>query len=460
MTFATKIVAAVAASLVIAGVGYGAYRIGMQRGMQMAAPAPVPAKQALIDPSNWSVPEGEEATRRHQRDGLKAGDVDPLTGRRIAYYHDPMSPGKQFTAPGKSPFMDMMLVPMYADADTDAPDTGRVTISPRVAQNLGVRTAPVIEAPLAPRVTAVGAIAFNERDQAVLQARAQGFVEKVMVRATQDYVGKGQPLVELYFPDWVAAQEEFLSVRRMKGDDLTMLVDGARQRMRQVGMSEADIAAVEASGRTQPRTTLHAPIGGLVTEIAVREGMTVMPGATLFRINGLGTVWANAEVPETVAAFVRPGMQVVAHAPSLAGTALQGRVQSLLPEVNPQTRTIKARVELANPQGKLVPGMFVQIDLAATKTRPVLLVPSEAIIQTGMRTVVMVAEEGGRFRPVDVETGDEVDGQLEIRRGLSAGQRVVLSGQFLIDSEASLRGLSQRLNAETAPSRPMGTKGM
>ena len=449
MTRTTAIVATIAAAAAIGG-AYGAYRLGMKHGTQMSPPPPsaVAPTPVTEDPSAWTIAQGQEATRRHERDGIKAGDVDPAVGRRILYYHDPMVPGKQFTAPGKSPFMDMMLVPMYAG--TDSADTGNVTISPRISQNIGVRTAPVVEASLAPQVSAVGAIAFNERDQAVVQARAQGFVEKLHVRATQDPVKKGDPLVDLYFPDWIAAQEEFLSVRNMRGRDLAPVEDGARQRMRQAGMSDEQIAAVEATGRTQPRTTLRAPIGGVVAEIAAREGMTVMPGATLFRINGLRTVWANAEVPESVAALVRPGMKVVAHSPALPGVVLQGRVQTMLPEVNAQTRTRKARIELDNASGGLVPGMFVQIELAGAASARVLTVPSEAVIHTGRRAIVMLAEEGGRFRPVEVETGSEAGGQTQIRRGLTAGQRVVLSGQFLIDSEASLKGLEDRSSAEPA----------
>jgi Cu(I)/Ag(I) efflux system membrane fusion protein len=448
----TGIFTAVIAAAVAAGLA--AYQIGMQRGMRMSAPAGTTptGKTATIDPSAWTLAQGQDATTRHVRDGIKAGDVDPVTGRRILYYHDPMVPGKQFPAPGKSPFMDMLLVPVYAGGEGS--DPGGVTISPRIAQNIGVRTALVVEAAMAPRVSAVGSNAFNERDQVVVQARTQGYVEKLYVRATLDRVGKGQPLVDLRFPDWIAAQEEFLSVRSMQGRDLAPVLEGARQRMRQAGMSDEQIAVVERTGQTQARMTLHAPIGGVIGEIAVRDGMTVMPGATLFRINGLSTVWANAELPESVAALVRPNMKVTARSPAVPGTLMQGRVQALLPEVNAQTRTLKARIELDNPGWKLVPGMFVQLDFASVPTATALAVPSEAVIETGQRSVVMLAEENGRFRPIEVETGREAGGQTEIRRGLSAGQRVVVAGQFLIDSEASLKGLEARLGKGAAADMP------
>jgi len=446
---------ALIAAGILGGAGYGLYAIGMQRGMGMAQPpafataagsAPAPAV-AATQAVPQGIAEGEDATRRHIATGIKAGDVDPATGKKVLYYHDPMVPGNKFDKPAKSPFMDMMLVPVYADNDSDG---SRVTVSPRIQQNLGVRTAQVTEGMLSPQVSAVGNVAFNERDQAIVQARATGYVERLHVRATLDRVAKGQPLVDLYVPDWIAAQEEFLSVRRMQGTDLAVLVDGARQRMRQVGMSDDQIRLVEKSGKTQPRITLVAPIEGVVVELMVREGMTVTSGATLFRINGLSTVWANAEVPEGQSALLRPGAKVQARSAAAPGTLIDGKVQAILPEVNAATRTLKARVELANPGGRLVPGMFVQMQFADMRAEKALLVPTEAVIQTGKRMVVMLAEENGRFRPVDVEAGIESGGQTEIKRGLQAGQRVVVSSQFLIDSEASLRGVEARLNGEPA----------
>jgi membrane fusion protein, copper/silver efflux system len=177
-----------------------------------------------------------------------------------------------------------------------------------------------------------------------------------------------------------------------------------------------------------------------------------MAGATLFRINGLGTVWANAEVPESQAALLRPGAKVQASSPAAPGAKFEGKVQAILPEVNPTTRTLKARLELANADGALVPGMFVQMQFMDMRNEKALLVPTDAIIQTGKRTVAMLAEDNGRFRPVDVEIGIESNGQTEIKRGLQAGQRVVVSSQFLIDSEASLKGIEARLNVEPKPS--------
>lgn len=456
-----SLVGGLMAGIFLAAVGYGLYTLGLKRGAHVAnnAVLTTPAQGALppasaaassgVSPStNQAIPQGiaqgEDATRRHIAAGLKAGDIDPVTGSKILYYHDPMVPASKFDKPAKSPFMDMMLVPVYAAGDADQ---GNISVSPRVQQNLGVRTAVVIEGVLTPAVTAVGSIAFNERDQTVVQARATGFVERLYVRATLDRVTRGQPLADLYVPEWVAVQEEFLAIKRMQGSQLASLVDGARQRMRQAGMSDAQIRQVESSGKAQARVTVTAPIGGVVVELLAREGMTVMAGATLFRINGLSTVWANAEVPESESALLRPGASVQVRSPAVPDTTFTGKVQALLPQVNVATRTLQARVELANPGARLVPGMFVSMRFADMQAGKTLLVPSEAVIQTGRRSVVMLAEDNGRFRPVDVESGLESGGQTVIRRGLEAGQRVVVSSQFLIDSEASLKGVEARLNA-------------
>ncbi len=436
------IVLALAVAAVLGAGGYGIYSLGMNRGIALSgsnASSPATTGEALD-----GIAAGEEATRRHLKQGIKAGDVDPVTGKAILFYQDPMVPGKRFDSPGKSPFMDMMLVPVYAGGDVDQ---GTVTVSPRIQQNLGIRTAEVVSGSLTPRVEAVGAIAYNERAQVLVQARATGYVEQLHVRATLDHVRKGQPLVDLYVPDWVAAQEEYLSVRHMQGSDLAGLIDGARSRMRQAGMSEDQIQLIETSGKIHPRITLTAPVNGVIAELTAREGMTVIQGAALFRLNGLDTVWANAEVPESQLGSVHPSSMVEARLPAVPETVFKGRVQAILPEVNPGTRTIKARVELVNQNGALSPGMFVNMTFVTAGGREALLIPSEAVIRTGKRNVVIVAEADGKFHQIDVETGLDNSGQIEIRRGLEAGQRVVISGQFLIDSEASLTATATRLGS-------------
>ena len=245
-------------------------------------------------------------------------------------------------------------------------------------------------------------------------------------------------------------QEEYLSAKRFRTDvdalALGGLGDAAAQRMRLAGMTDEQIRVIDASGALQPRFTIKSPIDGVVGELSIREGMTVASGATLFRLNGLATVWVNAEVPESVAAGVRPGNVVQARTPALPDSVFKGHVSEILPEVNATTRTLKARIELANPGGQLVPGMFATIDFTPTHRKDAVLVPSEAVIRTGKRTVVILAQGDGRFAPVDIETGIESRGQTEVRKGVRAGDTVVISGQFLIDSEANLKAAITRMS--------------
>lgn len=424
---ARSIVVSIAVAGLLGVAGFGLYQLGVKRGTKLSVPADNPVSHN------------------------DASQSTAFSDKKILYWHDPMVPGQKFDKPGKSPFMDMQLVPVYADGVSDE---GNVTISPRMQQNLGLRTAEVVEGAIAHTVETVGTVAFNERDLLVVQARNSGFVEKLYVRASLDVVRKGQPLAELYVPDWVSAQEEFLSARRIASTGLESirdrLVDGARQRMRLVGMTEEQIHLVDSTGTVQARFTVHSPLSGVVVELGAREGMTVVAGAPLFRINGLDTVWINAEVRENQADEVHRGAAVEARTPALPGKVFRGTVGALLADVNPATRTVKARIEIANPVGQLTPGMFATVNFAQPSHKKTLLVPTEAVIQTGTRSIVIVEQGPGQFAPVNVAVGVETDGKSEILRGLFAGQKVVVSGQFLIDSEASLKSSATRMEAPQA----------
>mgnify|MGYP000203417549 CR=1 FL=1 len=434
--------------LLIVAVGYGAYQWGMQQGMEMSTmPAETGSDKTTENPSGWSIAEGEAATRRHMEKGLKAGDIDPVTGRKILFYQDPMVPGNQFESPGKSPYMDMMLVPVYQGADNDSSgEEAVVSINSRIQQNFGLRTAPVSREDITSTISTVGNIAWNEREQVNIQARAMGYVEKLYVETSLERVSKGQALMAIYVPEWLAVQEEYLALINMQGEDLAELISASIARMRQAGMSEAQIRKVRETGKLQPHLTITSPINGVVTELEIREGMTTLPGSTLMRINGLDPVWADAEVPEQQVNQVSSGDPVIATTPAFPGKEFTGRVQRLLPQVDPITRTVKARMILDNPDGELLPGMFVDMVLAGKQIEQALMVPTEALIRTGKRTLVMVAMDNGSFRPVEVITGIEANGKTQIKQGLKEGERVVTSGQFLLDSEASLSGVEARLS--------------
>jgi membrane fusion protein, copper/silver efflux system len=358
--------------------------------------------------------------------------------KRVLYWYDPMRPDVQFDAPGKSPFMDMDLVPKYADEGNDA---GIVRIDPRMAQNLGIRTTAVTRGTVAQRVDAVGAVEVDERLIFAVESRAAGWVERLHVRAEGDPVRRGQVVAGVYSPELYSAQEE-LVLAAQSGD--AGLIAATRQRLALQGMSESQIREVLDSGRAQRQTRIAAPSSGVVTELNVREGQQVGPGMPLMRIADLSRVWITVEIPESLSAAVRIGMPATARLGALPGRHFEGTMDYVYPKLEAVTRTVRARLVFDNRDGALKPGMFANVGIDAGAQLDVLRVPSEAVIRTGRRTVVIVAEGEGRFRPVPVELGPEQDGQIAILSGLAEGQRVVTSGQFLIDSEASLQGAYQR----------------
>ncbi|MBX3624157.1 MAG: efflux RND transporter periplasmic adaptor subunit [Rhizobacter sp.] len=363
-------------------------------------------------------------------------------GRKVLYWYDPMMPQQKFDKPGKSPFMDMQLVPKYAD---EVP-AGGVAVDPRLSQTLGWRTATVEKQRVGSGVDVVATVQLNERDVATVQARSGGFVQQVGRMAPGDVIAAGALIAELLVPEWTAAQQEYLSVRAT-GD--AALTAAARQRLVLLGVPPATIEQVEKSGQPQALVAVRAPIGGVLQELGVRAGMTVSQGMTLARINGLATVWLEAALPEAQAFAARPGQPVEVRFSAFPGETRQGRVSAILPQANTDTRTLKLRIEMPNPQGRLRAGMFAQVRLAGDE-REALVVPSDAVIRTGQRAVVYVVTAPGRYEPVEVRVGREFGSQLEVLQGLQPGQQVVVSGQFLIDSEASMRGVAPRAAASGA----------
>jgi Cu(I)/Ag(I) efflux system membrane fusion protein len=354
----------------------------------------------------------------------------------VLYWYDPMVPGQRFDEPGKSPFMDMMLVPKCAG---EAAEAG-VQIDPGLVQNFGIRTSAAEFGVLEPEITVTGVLAYNSRNVAIVQPRAGGYVQRTYGLAQDDVVGRGAPIVDILVPDWGGAQREYLAV--LDTGDQT-LGDAMRQRMRLLGMTNAMIASVERTRRVQNTFTVTAPAGGAVTMLGVRPGMTVMEGQTLAEITGFSPIWLEASVPETQAASVRQGQSISAALAAFPDERFAGRIVAILPSADAASRTITVRAELSNPRGRLKPGMFAQVSLSPD-TRRALLVPSEAVIRTGRRNLVMLKQDEGAFLPAEVEIGREANGRTEILKGLAEGEQVVTSGQFLIDSEASLAGIDIR----------------
>ena len=375
-----------------------------------------------------------------QRGGPATEAGSGQSGRKILYWYDPMVPLEHYDNPGARSSMGMTVQPKYADEGGAPGAASGVTVNPAAMQNLGIRIVSAQLGSLAATLNVTGSIDFNQRDVAVIQARSGGFVARVYARAPGDVVRAGAPIADVQLPEWGGAQTEFLAVRRLGRPDLTA---AARQRLKLLGMSDGLIASVERSGRTNGTVTITSPISGVIQTLDVRAGMTLAQGQTLAQVTGIGTVWLNAAVPEAQAGSVRVGQSASATLAAFPAETFGGRIVAILPTAQADSRTVTVRIELPNRGGRLRPGMFAQVTLGGTASTA-LLVPSEAVIRTGTRTLVMLATGNGRYQPAEVRTGREGGGQTEILEGLAVGEKVVASGQFLLDSEASLTGIEAR----------------
>jgi membrane fusion protein, copper/silver efflux system len=355
-----------------------------------------------------------------------------------SYWYDPMHPSQHFDRPGKSPFMDMQLVPKYAGraASNGGSGPAGIEIDPRVVQNLGIRLARVEQGSFACAVDTVGLVAVDEHRIEAIQVREPGWVERLYVRAVGDAVRRGQPLAGVYSPDLLATQQEFLIAHTFKDPNL---IEAARRRLGLFGLSDSQIARIEKTGQVERRIDYYAPVDGYVMDLGARQGAAVEPGATLFQLANLSSVWLIAEVPEAQAAWIKTGNAAEARVPALPGERFEGKVDYLYPELTQATRTLKVRVVINNPGRHLRPGMFATAHLEGATQESVLMVPTEAVIKTGARSIVILTDDAAHFRPAVVRVGAEHDGRSEILQGLTVGQNIVASGQFLIDSEANLR---------------------
>jgi Cu(I)/Ag(I) efflux system membrane fusion protein len=381
----------------------------------------------------------------------------PEAERKVLYWYDPMRPEVKFDKPGKSPFMDMQLMPKYAD---EAPGAG-VSIDPRMAQNLGVRTAAAEAGTFWRRVDTAGSVQADERRIVSVQSRVSGWIERLHVRAVNDPVARGQALAEIYAPDLLAAQEEYLLLvtQQDASEQDRQLAQAARQRLSLLGLSETQIERIRASGKAQRSLDVYAPIGGIVQELGVREGAQVNPGMSMFTLVDLSSVWVIAEVPEDQLAWIGTGRSAKVRIGAYPGEEFDGRVDFIYPGVNPETRTVRARLSVSNAALKLKPAMLAEVTIFGGPKRQVLLVPTEAVIRTGTRSLVIVSDGPGKFRAVPVKLGMEGSGKTEVVSGLEAGEQVVVSGQFLLDSEANLRAGLSRLEGSTPKDEHAGHKG-
>lgn len=413
----------------------------MKRALMMLTAALLTVVLLLIgyfDGRNHS-PSSQTSTAASSLDG---------SGKKVLYWYDTMVPQQHFDKPGLSP-MGMRMVPKYAD---EGATKDVVRIDPATVQNLGVRTATVERHVLASAIQVPGTVTWDLRQATTVSARVDAVIAKLDVRAPYTTVAAGAPLAELLAPQWNSALAEYGALQQAQSADAKDLRVASRERLQVLGLTPADIqSSRHGSGAA---ITLHAPQTGIVTTLDVREGQRVSAGQTLMTLNGLSTVWVEAALPQAAAGAVRSGTPATVTVDALPGRAFHGTVEILLPDIDPMTRTQRARIVLDNPDGALSPGMFATVQLNPAQGEAMPVVPDDALIATGSQTRVIVAEKDGHFQAVAVRAGRSAGGYTEIRNGLAGGEKVVISGQFLIDSEASLSGALERLNGEITQPAP------
>lgn len=392
--------------------------------------------------------------------GHSAGtrDVPAATGndaggqpRRVLHYRNPM--GLDDTSPvPKKDAMGMDYVPVYAD---DAPEGPQVKISPDRLQTLGVRSAPAAERTMSHTIRAVGTVEASERGLYTVSPKFEGWITTLFVNTTGATVRRGQPLLAVYSPELVTAQEEYrIAVEALKamGDaspearaGMQVLADGGLQRLRNWDIADADLAELKAGKEARESLPLRARTDGVVIEMTARAGMRFMPGEPLFQIADLSNVWIVARVFEQDLGYVRPGQKAAVSVTAYPGRTFTGRVTFVYPTVEPETRTARVRIELSNEAGLLKPDLYGTVEIQAGESVAGVAIPESAVLDSGTRQVVLIDLGGGAFEPREVELGSRGDGYVEVVKGLDAGQRVVVNGNFLIDAESNLKAALESL---------------
>jgi len=399
------------------------------------------------------------STRSESVGSAAAKDPSPCPdGAAPLYWKAPMDPTFTRSEPGKSP-MGMDLVPECPPRTERAPrhDSRAIGIDAATIQSMGVRTARAERRDLARSVRASGRVSYDERRLSHVHTKVQGWIEQLHVTYAGQVVRHGEPVLEIYSPELLATQEDLLAAARYRDataespiEDVRAaggaLFDAARRRLQLWDVSERDIEQLLATGEPRKTLALRAHDGGVVTQIMAREGMEVSANESLYSIADLSHVWIVAEVYEFELPWLAEGQRARVEVRSVPGRVFEGVVAQILPFLDAETRTAHVRIELANPGLLLMPDMFASVVLEAEPRSGAIAIPGEAVIRSGERTIAIRAIGDGRFEPVDVELGVEDDqGNVEVLRGIDEGELVVVSGQFLIDSESRLREAIERL---------------
>jgi Cu(I)/Ag(I) efflux system membrane fusion protein/cobalt-zinc-cadmium efflux system membrane fusion protein len=361
--------------------------------------------------------------------------------RKVLYWYDPMNPTVHFDHPGKSPTMDMDLVPMYADQGDGGKDV--VRIDPAMIQNIGVVTAPVERRKLTRTINTYGVVVPDEKSISDINTRVSGWIDRLYFDYTGMDVRKGQPMAVIYSPELIAAEQEFLqavSFASVGGNTVTQsssLINSARERLRFFGMSDREIDQLQSTGKVIDRVTIHSPSDGVILEKDVFEGQKISEGQTLFRVANLYHVWILADIFKIDMPFLKLGSPATVTYNN--SETYSGTVDFVYPEVDVTARSVKVRIPLNNPGMAMKVGQYVNVAIHSPISYDAIAVPSQAVINTGLRQVVAVALGDGRFQIRDVKLGAYAGGYYEVLGGLNVGDTIVTSGQFLIDSDANLK---------------------
>jgi Cu(I)/Ag(I) efflux system membrane fusion protein/cobalt-zinc-cadmium efflux system membrane fusion protein len=398
---------------------------------------------------------------------LKAGMVDPKTGKKIKYWAAPMDPTYIRNEPGQSP-MGMDLVPVYEDEGGEKDPTSTIRIDPVTVQNMGVRLGTATRKSLTKYIRTVGTVTYNETRLYIANSKFNGWIEKLYVNFVGEPVQKGQPLFEIYSPEVLTAQQEYLlaySQFKNQGQNASTsaknaakrMVTASRNRLLYWDLDESHIKKLERTGEIQKTVTVYSPASGVVIKKNAFQGHYVKAGMHQYEIADLSSVWVDVDVYEYELPWIRKGMPAEMELAYIPGKTFKGEVLFVYPYLDTKTRTAKLRLSFQNDGLELKPGMYANINLQAEGTDETVVIPQEAVIDSGVRKVVFVALEKGRFQPREITVGIEGnDYEIQVLEGLSAGERIVLSGQFLLDSESRLREAIQKMLE--ARNQPMDTE--
>jgi len=448
--------------LLISGVAWYAVQCGRQMGLlPFAGPAEARAeKQNYTCGMHPFIIQDEPGTcpicgmaLTPLKEGTAGAAEKPKGERKIKYWVAPMDPTYIRDEPGKSP-MGMDLVPVYED---EAPAGAVISIDPVVQQNMGVRTAIVERRTLNRAIRTVGLVGYDEPRVYSVNAKVDGWIERLHVDETGQVVKKGQPLLEIYSPKLVSAQEEYLLALRNRSslkesafpqiaEGADRLLESSRKRLKYFDISARQIADLEKSGTVRKTMTLYAPYKGIVTGKMAFEGQFIKAGMELFKISDISKVWVYADIYEYELPWVKVGQEADVRLPFAGGKTIKAKITYIYPYVEAKTRTVKARLEFANPDFELKPDMYVNVRIQGAEVVDVLSVPVEAVINSGEKKIAFVALGDGKFEPRQVQVGLQgEEGFVQIAQGLLEGERVVTSAQFMFDSESKLREAIQKM---------------